>query len=98
MELYSNEDHHIYLLMYQCYLQGKLALKMALVTVSNQTMEDLDNTVLSLHGHFNIAVPIVDIELYDYCRNSSTFSLVVTTRFNGSYQNVLLFYDGVLNF
>jgi hypothetical protein len=39
-------------------VKSKLALKMAIVTVTNETMEDLNNTVRSLDGQLEIAVPI----------------------------------------
>jgi len=56
--LYENPDHHIYLLIYQCYVKKELALKMAIVTVTNETMEDLNNTVRSLDSQLEIPVPI----------------------------------------
>jgi hypothetical protein len=49
-------------------------------------------------GSIDIAVPVIDVEVYDYCRNTSTFKMIITTNINGTYQNVVFFYEAQLDF
>jgi hypothetical protein len=50
-----------------------------------------------LTGSIDIAVPILDVEVFDYCTTKTTFKLIVTVSLNGTYQNILFFYDAQFN-
>jgi len=50
-----------------------------------------------MNGSLDIAVPVIDVEVYDYCRNTSTFKMIITTNINGTYQNVVFFYEAHLD-
>lgn len=43
------------------------------------------NAIQNLTGQLTIAVPILDIEIYDYNQTMNTLSMVITTKINGSY-------------
>jgi hypothetical protein len=93
-------------MLYQCNIDGKTALRFATVVVrkSNETnvdpqfdMDTISSSIQNLTGHIEVAVPILDVEVYDYCVNSSTFKILMTVTMNGTYQNILFFYDAHYN-
>jgi hypothetical protein len=45
-----------------------------------------------MNGSLDIAVPVIDVEVYDYWKKTSTFKMIITTNINGTYQNVVFFY------
>ena len=57
----------------------------------------MQGAIKSFNGYLDIAVPIVDVEVYDYNRHDSTLKLIITTSINGTYQNVVFFYDAHLD-
>ena len=57
----------------------------------------ISDSIQNLTGAIEIAVPIFDVEVYDYCKLSSTFKMIVTVSLNGTYQNLLFFYDAAFN-
>jgi hypothetical protein len=77
--------------MYQCTLNSKITLKMATMTVYNRTSdpvvddENINRSIRNLSGQLDIAVPVLDIEVYDYSVDTSHLSMIITTRINGSY-------------
>ena len=72
---------------------------MSSLTVYNRTNDsnvDDDNikkAIKNLTGQLDMAVPIQDIEIYDYIKETNTFKMIMTTRINSSYQNIMVFYD-----
>ena len=105
-ELFTEQNDTTYILLYQCSVNGKISLKFATIIVkhTNETnvSPDFDKLVISdsiqnLTGAIEIAVPIFDVEVYDYCKQSSTFKMIVTVSLNGTYQNLLFFYDAAFN-
>ena len=104
--MFTELNDTTYLLLYQCSVNGKISLKFATIIVkhSNESnvSPDYDKLVISksihnLTGAIDIAVPIFDVEVYDYCEQTSTFKLIVTVSLNGTYQNLLFFYEAALN-
>lgn len=77
---------------------------MATMTVQNpnngSAWDDrlLDHSIKNLSGSLEMPVAIEDIEIYDYCSEARTLRLIITTSNNGSYQNILLFYDVQIDF
>ncbi len=74
------------------------------VTLVNETnvkpeydKEIISDAITNLTGKIDLAVPVIDIEVYDYCKNESSFKMIVTLSLNGTYQNVLFFYNVFLN-
>ena len=105
-ELFTENNDTTYLMMYQCSVNGKISLSFATIIVkkSNETNVDPDfdklvisDSIKNLTGSIDIAVPIIDVEVYDYCMNKATFKLIVTVSLNGTYQNILFFYDASFN-
>jgi len=81
-------------MMYQCSVNGKVSLKFATLIVkrSNETNVDPDfdklvisDSITNLTGSIDVAIPILDVEVYDYCIQSTTFKLIVTVSLNGTY-------------
>jgi hypothetical protein len=72
-------------------MNGKIALNMATMTVYNRTYNkdiddaNIDNAIKNLNGSLNIAVPILDIEIYDFNMLDNSFNMIITTSINGSY-------------
>ena len=91
IELSRETDYIVYLLMYQCMLKNKFTLKMATMKVYNRTNdtvhddENIQRSIRNLSGQLDIAVQIADIEIYDFCNITKTFSMVITTNSNSSY-------------
>lgn len=42
------------------------------------------NAIKNLTGEIQIALPVIDAEIYDFCRNSSSFMLIITVSINGT--------------
>jgi hypothetical protein len=81
-------------MMYQCSVNGKVSLKFATLIVkrSNETNVDPDfdklvisDSITNLTGSIDMAIPILDVEVYDYCIQTTTFKLIVTVSLNGTY-------------
>lgn len=102
VELYQEDGYIVYLLMYQCVVNNKITLKMATMTVYNITGDpslddaNITNCITQLNGQLDIAVPILDIEIYDYNSTEKQFNMIITTRINGSYQNIIFFVNAVI--
>jgi hypothetical protein len=93
-ELFTENNDTTFLLLYQCNINGKTALKFSsfIVKRANETNVDpeFDKSVISdsirnLTGSIEVAVPILDVEVYEYCVHSTTFKLILTVTMNGTY-------------
>ena len=60
---------------------------------SNVDDDNINKAIKNLTGQLDLAVPIQDIEIYDYMKETNTFKMIITTRINSSYQNIMVFYD-----
>lgn len=99
-------DWDFYLLMYQCNLDGVLVFKVSTMIVYNTTQEnpdpDLDylmikDSIKNLTGEIEIPVPIIDVQIYDYEKHSGNLKMIITISKNGTYNNVVMFYDAKLD-
>ena len=93
-------------MMYQCILKQTISLKFATLVVkrSNESNVEPDfdrdvilGSITNLTGSINMAVPVTGVNVYDFCRNTSTFKIIITITLNTTYQNVLFFYEAQYN-
>lgn len=75
-ELFTENNDTTYLLMYQCIFNQKISLNFATLIVkrSNESNVDPDfdrlvisDSITNLTGSIDVAIPILDVEVYDYC-------------------------------
>ena len=101
-ELYSEGNDTTFVMMYQCSLKQTISLKFATLVVrrSNESNVDPDfdrdvihSSITNLTGSINMAVPVMGVDVYDFCKNTSTFKMIITISLNTTYQNVLFFYE-----
>jgi hypothetical protein len=57
----------------------------------------INDSIKNLNGTIDIAVPILQVQIYDFSRNASTLKMIITTNINGTYQNLVFFYSAQIN-